>query len=234
MDALGHVGGGAIGWTLPDKRSIQIHTQTYTQTHAQIDIQTDRHKYTHTRKHAHFRTQANIDVDDVGALVLAGHSRDKRSTQGLCLEAHPYSAIDPPSEAMTHTAGFSSKHTTVYHIPETEYNGPRRLSVVATVYLARLATTGPRVEGPGDQKRPCFPCIIVLPVCTLVLCSICNHHGFMYTYCIAGIIIRDYASSALRSPSEQNFLPTETIKWTHHEPYLVDVCMYHIVLSISI
>ena len=89
---------------------------------------------------------------------------DKRSTQGLCLEAHPYSAFDPLSEARTHTAGFSSKHTTVYHIPETEYNGPRRLSVVATVYLARLATTGPRVEGPGDQKRPCFPCIIVLPV----------------------------------------------------------------------
>ena len=104
-------------------------------------------------------------MDDAGALVLAGHSRDKRSTQGLCLEAHPYSAFDPLSEAMTHTAaGFSSKHTTVYHIPETEYNGPRRLSVVATVYLARLATTGPRVEGPGDQKRPCFPCIIVLPV----------------------------------------------------------------------
>ena len=52
----------------------------------------------------------------------------------------------------------------------------------------------------------------------------------MYTYCIPSIIIRDYASPALRSPSEQNFLPTETIKWTHHEPYQVDVYMYHIVL----
>ena len=132
----------------------KVHTNTYTdihtdtQTHAQIDIQTDRHKYTHTRKHAHFCTQANIDVDDVDALVLAGHSRDKRSTQGLCLEAHPYSAFDPLSEARTHTAaGFSSKHTTVYHIPETEYNGPRRLSVVATVSVSSAS---------GDYRAPCW------------------------------------------------------------------------------
>ena len=97
------------------------------------------------------------------------------------------------------------------------------LWLLQSVYLARLGTRGARVEGPGDQKRPCFPCIIVLPVCTLVLYSICNHHGFMYTYCIPSIIIRDYASPVLRSPSEQNFLPTETIKWTHHEPYQVDV-----------